>query len=281
MSARKRRAASGPSVNSRRSDDTGYSIAVAMYLAYVDESGDRGKSPPGSRTYVLSCVLIKSVRWKHALDSVIGFRRFLKKTLGVPVRAEIKANALLKNGGDFRTLGLSEHSRRFIYRGSLRLQKKLGLSVFAIVIDKPKLFSDRDPMELAWTYLLQRLETLTRKQNDEVMVIHDEGESDFIRKLARKRRRAGFSGSLFGGYRQLPFHGLIDDVVPRNSRHSLFLQLADLDAYAAFRRVVPPPKRAVNICPHLMWEELGTARFAPANMRVGGPSEGIVLWPTK
>lgn len=250
-----------------------------MYLAYVDESGDRGAA--GSRTYALSCVFVKSVHWNGCLDSIIAFRRFLKTTVGVPMRAEIKANFLINNSGDLGPLALSEKSRRFVYRGLMRLQGKLGLSVFAIVIDKPKLKGGGDPMHYAWTYLLQRLETLTRKNQDEVMVLHDEGETEFIRKLARQRRRFGFSGSLFGGYRKLPFYGLVEDTISRNSRHSYFIQLADLDAYAAFRRVVPPPARTVQICPTTMWEELGPAKFAPANMRAGGPSDGIILWPLK
>jgi hypothetical protein len=57
--------------------------------------------------------------------------------------------------------------------------------------------------------------------------------------------------------------------------------LDNIIAYAAFRRVIPPPKRTVQICPTLMWDQLGTARFAAANMRAGGPSDGIILWPTK
>lgn len=250
-----------------------------MYLAYVDESGDRGIS--GSRTYVLSCVLVKSANWKGSPDRIVGFRRAMKAAIGVPVRAEIKANFLLHNSGDIAMLKLSEHARRFLYRGSMKLQEQAGFSVFAVVIDKPKIIGGGDPMRYAWTYLFQRLETLSRKSQDEVIVIHDEGENDFIRKLARERRRAGFSGSLFGGYRKLPFDGLVEDPISRNSKHSYFLQLADLDAYAAFRRFVPPPKRTVQICPSTMWDLLGTARFAAANMRAGGPSDGIVLWPTK
>ena len=103
-----------------------------MQIAYVDESGDRGVG--GSRTYTLGCVLVRSAQWKDAFDGVIAFRRFLKTTFGVPVRAEIKANYLLRNGGDLAELPLSEHARRFIYTGLLRLQNSLQLSTFAIVI---------------------------------------------------------------------------------------------------------------------------------------------------
>lgn len=78
---------------------------------------------------------------------------------------------------------------------------------------------------------------------------------------------------------KVPFRGLLDDPVSRRSHESLFLQLADLVAYAGFRRVFPPPQRAVQIVPELMWDELGEARFDEVNQRAGGPSPGIVAWP--
>jgi Protein of unknown function (DUF3800) len=252
-----------------------------MYLAYVDESGDRGIG--GSQTYVLGCVLVRSSQWAKSFDDLISFRRFLRDKTNVPVRAEIKANHLLRNGGDLRGLGLSEKARHFIYRGLLRLQPTLGIQTFAIVINKALLKQRRpndDPSIIAWTYLMQRLEHLTRRPQDQLLLLHDEGEPETVRKIARRFRRFGTAGSLFGGgYVIPPFIGLIDDPVSRNSRHSYFLQLADLNAYAAFRRGYPPPPQKVHIVPQLMWEELGAARFAAANKRAGGPSAGIVLWP--
>jgi len=251
---------------------------MPVHLAYVDESGDTGAT--GSRTYVLACLLVRSSQWADAFDGIIGFRRFLKSRFDLPVRAEIKANYLLHNSSEaFRRLELSERARHFIYRGLMQLQPKLGLSSFAVVINKRKLRAGTDPLDYAWTYVLQRLETLSRKGHDEAIVMHDEGETEAIRKIARRARRFGSSGSLFGGSRRLPFKGLIDDPVPKNSRQSYFLQLADLSAYAAFRRCFPPPPRRVQVVHTGMWDELRTARYAKANMRVPGPSSGIVLWP--
>jgi hypothetical protein len=78
----------------------------------------------------------------------------------------------------------------------------------------------------------------------------------------------------------VPFGNLLDDPVPRDSRQSYFLQLADLNAYAAFRRKYPPPPRPVQIVPHLMWDELGAARYTAVRntRRFGGP-EAIVPGP--
>ena len=250
-----------------------------MYLAYVDESGDRGKD--GSQTYVLACVLVRAARWNVAFDGIIGFRRYLKATFGIPVRSEIKANYLLRNGGDFRALGLSEHARRFVYTGMMRLQASLQLSTFAVVIEKSRLRNNAEPFIPAWTFLLQRLERLSTDDKEQILVVHDEGEPETIRKLARKARRAGTAGSMFGGYLNVPFPGLLDDPVSRNSHQSYFLQLADLNAYAAYRKVHPPPQRRIQIVSSSTWDELGTARRAAVSKRVGGPSAGIVWWPRR
>jgi len=252
-----------------------------MYLAYVDESGSKGAvAAGGSMSFTLGCVLVRASQWADAFDGVIGYRRYLMKQFGLPVRAEIKANHLLRNGGAFRDLAMSESARHSVYRGLLRLQTKLALKAFGIVIRKEKLDSARDPHDTAWDFLLQRLERLTTKQQTQVLLIHDEGDALVVRTLARRARRAGIAGSAFGsGFVRSPFRGLVNDPVSRSSQQSYFLQLADLNAYAAFRRIFPPPAKPVQIVPELMWDELGDARLAEVNQRSGGPSPGIVAWP--
>lgn len=161
----------------------------------------------------------------------------------------------------------------------LRLCPKLEIKVFAIVIRK-ELLTTGDAHDFAWTFLLQRLERLTTRQGVEAIVFHDEGDEMRVRALARRARRAGVAGSTFGtGHVQVPFRGLLDDPVSRRSHESRFLQLSDLIAYAAFRRVFPPPQRPVQIVPELMWDELGASTLAEVNQRSGGPSPGIVAWP--
>lgn len=217
-------------------------------------------------------------------DEVLAFRRFLKISFKIPIRAEIKANYLLQNHGPFRPLGLSEPARFGIYRGLMRLQHKLGLSVFAVVIRKEVMAKKGvvgDPRQIAWDFLLQRLERFTTLGNHEVVVLHDEGESHLIRKLTRKARRAGSAGSMFGtGALTRPARRVVDDPSPRKSHESYLVQFADLDAYAAFRRIYPPKPRLgrVTIVPQDTWNELGAARYGKVNIWSGGPA-GIVSWP--
>lgn len=244
-----------------------------MFFAYVDESGDTGSG--GSRTYSLACVLVDAETWPDRFDRVIDFRRHLRTLFALPVRAELKANHLLRNAGALRPLGLSESARFGIYRQTMRLHAKLGFKTFAIVVNKAN-HPNRTADDLAWEYLLQRLERFATYGGESVLIIHDEGNALAVRTLARKSRRAGSAGSMLGtGGLNRPFNRLLDDPVTRNSKQSYFLQMADLAAYAAFRRHYPPPPRPVQIVPKLMWDELGAARHAPANRYSGGPP-GIV-----
>lgn len=132
-----------------------------MYLAYVDESGNVGVGRRGTLTFTLACVLLPAEDWLEIFDRVISFRRFLRARFDLPVRAEIKASHLLRNEGAFEDLALPEGMRHVIYRQAMRLHSKIGLQTFAVVIDKTKLTTQRpglDPRDVAWEYLLQRLE---------------------------------------------------------------------------------------------------------------------------
>ena len=256
-----------------------------MYLAYVDESGNVGL--PGSRTYTLGCVFFEADRWPDVFDEMIEFRRSLYRRFGLPVRAEVKANFLLRGKGTLWRLRLAEAERYEIYRSMMRIQGTQGLQTFGIVINKEELANrgqDENAREVAWEFLLQRLERLTTTTRTPLMLIHDEGEGAVVRKIARKARRIGSAGSAFGtGHLDRPARLLIDDPVSRDSRQSYFIQLADLSAYAAFRRIHPPPPRLTPIVPQDMWDELGAAIYTDANYlaRLDHPADpaGVVSWP--
>src|SRR5207237_2634686 len=96
-----------------------------MYVVYVDESGNTGL--PGSRTYTLACVFLEVERWPDVFDQMIEFRRSLARDFRVPVRAELKANYLLRGKGSLWGLRLNEEQRREIYVAMMRVQADLEL----------------------------------------------------------------------------------------------------------------------------------------------------------
>jgi hypothetical protein len=251
-------------------------------LAYIDESGDSGYS--GSKTYTLGCVMVDAARWPEVFEDFISFRRFIRQNFGVLVRDEIKANYLLRGSGTLKKHNLGDQMRHDIYRQHMRLAHKLGLEVFAVVIQKDRILKKTmNPRDVAWEYLIQRLERMSTKSDTPVMVIHDEGDSHRIRTLVRKARRINMPGSAFGtGRLSTPARLTIDDPVARDSTQSYLIQMADLAAYAAYRRLYPPPKTK-SVCPANMWDQLGAARYLPANEVARGQGwtahDGLVVWP--
>lgn len=252
-----------------------------MYLAYIDESGSTGDVAKGrSKSYVLGCVLVHASQWAEAFDGLLGYRQHLKTEFGLPSRAEVKANHLLQNAGAFHELSLSEVARHSLYRGMLRLCFRRHIKAFAVVLRKELLVKE-NVHDLAWILLLQTLQRLMTNQEEQVVIFHDEGAEDLrIRTLAHTSQLEGHSEHAFKGAAVSgPFRGLVDYPVSRQSHESLFLQLSDLVAYAAFRQVFPPPARAVQIVPAKMWEELGPAALAEVNESPDGSIRGIVEWP--
>ncbi|WP_236749902.1 DUF3800 domain-containing protein [Aeromicrobium erythreum] len=249
-------------------------------MAYVDESGDTGLSVGSSHTYTLGVVLIDVDRWNDAFDEMISFRRRLRDTFGVPMRAEIKANYLLRNSGPFRDLGLSPAQRRIIFRAHLRELPRLPSRAFAVVVDKRsrRATSNSEIFDLGWETVLQRLERTSTYEKCSFMITHDEGENDAVRRWVRRARRHLTAGSAFGTG---PILGaaprLVDDPIARRSDQSYFIQMADLVAYAGFRSVISPGPTIAAVCPPSTWSEIGSATHTAVAKLRPRAAPGIVL----
>lgn len=249
-----------------------------MWLAYIDETGDPGSldKQGASACYGLGCVLLHVKDWPAGYDKIVQFRRLLRDRLGVNVRWELKANYLIRNSGPLRALKLTPQDRRWIYREHLRLLDEINAWAFAVVVDKAELASRNksdDYFHIAWETLMQRLERTLREWDEPIMIIHDEGENDAIRKEARKARKYLTAGKKFGsGQFRMSFPQLIDDPIPRNSQHSYMLQLADLVAYSGWRAYMKPSKGVALVAPHTMWEEVGKARLTVVNSNKKPPA---------
>ncbi|MBW0012879.1 DUF3800 domain-containing protein [Mycobacterium sp.] len=251
-----------------------------MLVAYIDESGNTGDpSSGGSQTFVLGCVLVDADNWPATFDGLLRFRRRVRDKFGVHMRAEIKANYLLRNSGDLRRYNLGHGARRVIYRAHLRVLSSLDVRAFAIVVDKRTGFTSSTAcFDLAWEGLLQRLERTSTKENTRFIVIHDEGENDAVRRWVRRARRHLTAGSAYGGGTIVaPATQLVDDPVARQSRQAYFIQVADLLAYAAFRSVIPPGRNIESVCPQGMWSELGGATHRAVAALKPRAAAGIVL----
>jgi hypothetical protein len=125
-------------------------------------------------------------RWPDVFDAMIEFRRTLAGDYGVPVRTELKANYLLRGKGPLWRFNLPEADRHAIYLAMMKVQEALELQTFAIVVNKTELAArghGENPREVAWEFLLQRIERLTTTTHTPAMLVHDEGEAAAVRKI--------------------------------------------------------------------------------------------------
>lgn len=252
-----------------------------MLFAYVDETGDTGSvSKRGSSAcYSLGCLLIDADGWSKATAAMVEYRRTLRERYRIPVRAELKANVLIRRSGALRKLKLEPRDRKQIFRDHLRTVERFGGEAFAVVIDKEKR-PDEDWAELAWTNLLQRLERRANKSSPRqtVMLIHDNGENASIRKIARRARVRLTAGSAFGQGHFVNTLPLIEDPIPRDSETSYLLQLADMVAYAGWRTYMRPSQTVAEVVPGSAWNQLGSSILKPVNsLKLNGSVPGVVL----
>jgi hypothetical protein len=248
-----------------------------VLFAYVDESGDGGFLRSPSTHYALGTIVIPSDRWLEALDAVVAFRRHIRGAYGVPMTAELKAQYLLRGGPGLSALSYKQRSA--IYHASMEfLATATWGRVFAVVIRKAKVLKTSEKhyvINKSWTFTVERLQSWARSQNTEVLVIHDDGTNLLIRRTLRAMRRFHRAGSYYTPGYTLPAEAklVVEDPSPRNSRDSYFIQLADLVAYAAVRRIDPTARFGVTA-----WNLLGPSRIKEVSRLVGGPF-GIVAWP--
>lgn len=242
--------------------------SIGPEIAYIDESGDTGAA--GSSTYSLGCLLIPMHRWTDSLDQIVATRRELRDAYGLPMQAEVKANHLVGVKKTYTDLGMGDGQVRDVFIQHVQTAARIG-RVGSVVIHKSMIRRpDIDVFTTAWEYMFTRLRARTEASGQPILIVHDEGEADRVRKHLRKFRRANWQGRTYGQARLL-----IEDPVARDSQHSYFVQLADLIAYTASRHVVPASGKTTRICDQQMWARFGDSRI----VEVSSARNGIYKWP--
>ena len=102
-----------------------------------------------------------------------------------------------------------------------------------MIIDKKKIThrDNYDVLENALTYNIQRIENDSH-QDWNFLIITDPGRLAPMRKTARQIRAFNPIPSQFGGEtRNKPVHGLIEDILEKDSKESYFVQICDFISY--------------------------------------------------
>lgn len=253
-----------------------------MYFVYLDESGDPGlpkKQNSITKAYVIAAVAVEAESWLFALDAIKHLRTELYKDYKIRQSVEIKAGYLIHGNGPLRGLHLSDEVRLNIYRRFLALEQQMGcLKTWALAFDKVKWEAKGykiSVFDAAWQNTFERLERFTEAEKAHCTVYPDVGNNDYVRKLLRKMRRFSYPNARFpaSGPLKRSARLIVEDPNFRDSPDSYFVQLADLNAYAASRRVFPERWFGAE-----EWDILGDCRHESVNRLAGGPP-GIAIKP--
>lgn len=205
-----------------------------MHIAYVDDSGDE-------HAYGLGVLIVPAANWSQVFDAMVGFRRHLSHTHGIKMAKELKASQLMSGGGSWHKAEKRTRHGIAIAAMSLLASLDAGVRTFGVVAkNRRHLRLVPSAPHAAWTLVLERLNTFSRKEQTKILVIQDDGSPLVARSVARRMRRFNWAPSAYGSKaRSFKFDSLLDDPIPAASKDSYMLQWCDLVAYSAFRAVCP------------------------------------------
>lgn len=247
-----------------------------LEYAYVDDSGDPGMKPGSTSTMALGCVLVSAYDWTSRLDKLQDLRRGIHADYGIRIRDEVKGEWLVGVKKHFREAGLGDGQLRDIFQRHMDILSDVANGIFAVVVEKDRILKrETDVEDMAWTMLFQRLRFRTLETGHPIMLIHDQ-TSDYkaLRSRWRKFRRYNYTPAGQRSDARL----LIEDPISRDSQQSYFIQLADLVAYSASRRIVPAQGKRIARCSPEMWMRAEEAHLAQVST---SRWDGIVVWPGK
>jgi len=207
-----------------------------MYLAYVDDSRDE-------KLACFSAIVLPASGWLRLLNETLEFRRALKRSVGIHITKEFHATDFVAGRGNLGAV-VSKYRRARIFDETLDfIASRKGVRIYHTCV--PRAFEER-----AFERLVQRLDNGARKHAPlptHVMIISDEGKS--YNSLVRRMRRFNPISSGFGSWStgratvNRPITRVVEDIVFRDSKHSMFVQLADFCAFALLRSENPIPNR--------------------------------------
>lgn len=247
-----------------------YSGYASGRVYYVDESYD-------SEKFCLIAIGLRLGSWRAAVEAVKEYRKQLKQSDGVLLRAEIHARDLVSGRGQLGPKIIGKWRRSRIFYEMLELIASLpDVQLFNICLDRA---GRRDPQLDAWDRLLNRLnracEGLNRNENANrrrwlseirgkvstetldslerrlvpysahALVVADEGHEFEIVRLRRKLAVVNYIPSKFGSWgdgpsKNIPLTHFVEDILFRDSARSYLVQLADCAAFALLKRESEP-----------------------------------------
>ncbi|WP_116970831.1 DUF3800 domain-containing protein [Blastomonas sp. UPD001] len=204
-----------------------------MHLVYIDDSKDK-------KSVCFSGIMLPVGVWLEAFNFLIETRRKIKASHGIYTRTELHATDWIGGRGNVAPGTVVRTERVKLFNFMLAQIVKLpGVSI--LNAHGPRASEDE-----LFKRLIQRIENTAKARKSHALVISDEGKNyDF---LLRKMRRHNYIPSALGAWadgsssKNIPAEHLVEDIVYRDSKRSLFIQAADFCAFSLLRFEDPTPK---------------------------------------
>lgn len=218
-----------------------------MYIMYVDESGDPGSLPSSpSQYFVLAGMVVHEAAWASTLESLIDFRRKVRKSYGLKLRDEIHAAEFIR-----RPSGMTVPKwQRLQLLGDVleNVASMRGVSIVSVKVDKGRAKAGFNAFDVAWRALIQRFDNTIAARNfpapmsqtEHGIIVADRTDEMRLRGIVRKMRRYNVVPGMNGlPPRSLPVGSVIKDPIMRDSNHSYFVQTVDVVAYFLHQKFAP------------------------------------------
>jgi len=205
-----------------------------VHLVYYDESGDDGFPTYASPLFVLSAVYCPALDWRENFDFLANSKRQMAKDFNFPTKLEIHTRELLLNKKPYAPLRLTGAERTEIVRRFCQVAAQLSLRSISTAVVKPWVKNTSFPvLDRALSYSVNRIETDLRGATaNRFLLITDDGRVAKMRSTTRRMQKINYVPSkLDGSAYQRDIRHLIEDPLPKDSKESYFIQLADLLAF--------------------------------------------------
>ncbi len=209
-----------------------------MYISYFDESGDDGFPARSSDIFVLTSVSIHYSVWENINNEVHRFRKELKRKYNFPVNFEFHTREFLMNKSPYRSLNFDPFLRKEILFDFFDFVSKLDIRIINSAINKSLI---EEPgfkvLKAALRDNIHSIDKYIRDKGEEnrFLIITDEGRVGKMITATRQIRKMNSvlyeeSSEIFGS----DIKRLIEDPLPKNSKESNFIQIADMVAYIIY-----------------------------------------------
>lgn len=204
-----------------------------MHLVYIDDAKADGQLG-------FSALAIPATEWNDALDHLIGMRRHMRESDGIYANVELHATDWLGGRGKVAPTTIPKGARARLYHYALSCFVRLpGAQLFNAF--GPKGFEMR-----LFERLVNRIQVNMKNGGSSAIMISDEGKNydALLRKLRRHNlipSRLGYWSETGSSVKNIPTDKIIEDLIYRDSKRSLFVQAADFCAFALLRSELPTP----------------------------------------